>query len=144
MGAVVATAVAWRWRRHWTGLIVLTLATAVFGFAGTSLRAASRLAEDLSPALEGQDLVVTGRVAELPHASLTGTRFVFQTETASLRGTPVSLPPRLSLGWYRGADDDAWITGPAEELRAGQRWRLTLRLRAPHGTLNPNGFDLEL
>jgi len=28
-------------------------------------------------------------------------------------------------------------------LRAGERWRLTLRLRRPHGSLNPHGFDYE-
>jgi competence protein ComEC len=30
------------------------------------------------------------------------------------------------------------------ELRAGERWRMTLRLRAPHGSRNPHGFDYEL
>jgi predicted membrane metal-binding protein len=29
-------------------------------------------------------------------------------------------------------------------MRAGQRWRFTVRLRQPHGPLNPHGFDLEL
>jgi competence protein ComEC len=29
-------------------------------------------------------------------------------------------------------------------VRAGQRWRLRARLRQPHGTLNPEGFDAEL
>ncbi|MDP1900958.1 MAG: DNA internalization-related competence protein ComEC/Rec2 [Rubrivivax sp.] len=135
---------AWRWRRRWAGTLALTLGAAALGFGGTTLRAQDRLVQALAPALEGQDLVVTGRVAGLPQASLMGTRFVFETESALRQGTPVTLPPRLSLAWYRGADDDAWISGPAEALRAGQRWRLTLRLRAPHGHFNPGGFDLEL
>src|SRR5258705_7540094 len=29
------------------------------------------------------------------------------------------------------------------ELRAGERWQLTVRLRRPHGTLNSYGFDYE-
>lgn len=29
-------------------------------------------------------------------------------------------------------------------VRAGERWRLTVRLRRPHGTANPHGFDYEL
>ncbi len=29
-------------------------------------------------------------------------------------------------------------------MRAGQRWRFTVRLRQPHGNLNPHGFDYEL
>jgi competence protein ComEC len=56
----------------------------------------------------------------------------------------VRVPERLSLGWYRGFDDDSLLAGPAEPLRAGQRWRFTLRLRQPHGAMNPHGFDLEL
>jgi competence protein ComEC len=73
-----------------------------------------------------------------------GTRFIFQLEQASLAGQPVQVPERLSLGWYRGFDGEALIVSPEQELRAGQRWLLTARLRQPHGTLNPHGFDLEL
>ena len=29
-------------------------------------------------------------------------------------------------------------------LRAGERWRLPVRLKLPHGTMNPDGFDVEL
>ena len=56
----------------------------------------------------------------------------------------MTVPRRLSLGWYRGVDDGALLAGPAADLRAGQRWRFTVRLRQPHGSLNPHGFDLEL
>ena len=31
-----------------------------------------------------------------------------------------------------------------EALHAGERWQFTLRLKAPHGNLNPHGFDQEL
>ena len=34
--------------------------------------------------------------------------------------------------------------GPGEAIRAGQRWQFTVRVRRPHGLLNPHGFDLEL
>jgi len=33
---------------------------------------------------------------------------------------------------------------PQRELRAGQRWTFNARLRRPHGSLNPHGFDVEL
>ena len=70
--------------------------------------------------------------------------------------TPRNVPHRLrtfafallSLGWYAGpwaanagAFDDQ---RQAPLLRAGDRWQFTLRLRAPHGTVNPQGFDYEL
>ncbi len=142
-GALLALA-AWRWPRGAPALIALALAATSLAFVATSGRAAVRLADGLLPALEGQDLVVTGIVDEMPRSSLDGTRFVLATEGATWRGQPVAVPSLLSLGWYRGPDDDSLLGGPPEELRAGQRWRLPLRLRQPHGAFNPNGFDLEL
>jgi len=136
--------VAWRWRRTWPGVGVLALAGAVLAFAATSGRAAWRLVDALPPALEGQDLVLTGVVSDLPRVSLIGTRFVFEVESATHQGEPVTVPRRLSLGWYRGVDEGALLAGPAADLRAGQRWRLAVRLRQPHGLVNPHGFDLEL
>ena len=32
----------------------------------------------------------------------------------------------------------------ARAVHAGERWRMTVRLKAPHGNLNPHGFDYEL
>ncbi|HYN58799.1 MAG TPA: DNA internalization-related competence protein ComEC/Rec2 [Rubrivivax sp.] len=124
--------------------LCLVLALAFLAFASTGWRATSRLAQALPPELEGRDLQLTGVVARMPQLGLQGTRFIFRVEQASLDGQPVRVPERVSLGWYRGFDGDALIAGPDQELRAGQRWRLTVRLRQPHGTLNPHGFDLEL
>jgi competence protein ComEC len=136
----------WAFRvRHAAAVLLLAVAAgAAGGFGSTTLRAAARLAEALPAALEGQDLTATGIVAEMPRLGATGTRFVFELESATLGDRPVALPPRLSLGWYRPTDDDPTLGGPPADLRAGQRWRLPLRLRAPHGTFNPQGFDLEL
>jgi competence protein ComEC len=79
-------------------------------------------------------LWVTGVISNLPRSTLTGTRFVLDVDEAWLGAQRVPVPPRLSLGWYRGVDEDALLGGPAEELRAGQRWRLPVRLRRPHGS----------
>src|SRR4029453_11908847 len=49
---------------------------------------------------------------------------------------------RLSLAWYaqwqKGGTIDA-VPG----IAAGERWRLVVCLKRPHGTVNPNGFDVE-
>ncbi len=149
--AWLGVALAWRRGRAsltpgrlWGSLLSLGLSVALLGFSSTAGRAAWRLAQALPPALQGQDLQVTGVVAGLPRQGLIGTRFEFDVETAHWQGRPVQLPPRLSLGWYRGFEDGALLAPPAAELRAGERWRLTLRLRQPHGLMNPHGFDLEL
>ena len=136
--------VAWRGRRRRGAAVLLAFAAAALALGTTDLRAGARLAERLDPALEGRDLVVTGLVASLPQRGPSGVRFVFAVEAAQDEaGRGVALPRELSLGWYTGAHEDAVGLLPPHALRAGDRWRFTLRLRQPHGTLNPHGFDLE-
>ena len=137
----VCVIVAWRWRRAFVlGLIgALLLAIGASGW-----RASTRLADGLADALEGRDLIVTGIVASLPQRSASGLRFRLEPDAATLDGHAVIVPRVLAVGWYRGMHDDAALTQPQSELRAGQRWRFTLRLRQPHGNLNPHGFDYEL
>ncbi|MEF7616370.1 DNA internalization-related competence protein ComEC/Rec2 [Aquincola sp. MAHUQ-54] len=136
-----------RWRRP-GGWLLAVAALALLGFAWTGWRAQQVLAEALPAALEDQDLVVEGVVAGLPREVPGGTRFLFEVEAARQSGRPVAVPRRLSIGWYGGRDDgdDAGPAMPAAatDLQAGDRWRFTLRLRRPHGALNPHGFDHEL
>ena len=140
--AALACVLAWRFPQARDAACCAGLACALF--AGAGLRAGERLADALPSALEGQDIVVTGVVTELPRQMPDGVRFSFAVESATLDGRPTDVPQRISLGWYRGWDGDALIAAPFEALRAGQRWRFTVRLKAPHGALNPHGFDFEL
>ncbi len=142
--ALLMGAALWPGRRGWPAILALALVAATLAFASTGWRAAWQLQDALQPALEGPDIEVTGVIAALPRLGAQGPRFVLDTESASLAGNPVQVPQRLSLGWYRSADDETLLAAPGEDLRAGQRWRFTVRLRAPHGTLNPQGFDVEL
>ena len=143
--AIVAGALcllaAWRWRRLF---LLGVLGMALLGAGASGWRASVLLAESLALSLEGQDLMVTGVVASLPQRGASGLRFRFAVGDARLRGQPVSVPPLISLGWYKGFHEDAVLSQPQSELRAGQRWRFTVRLRQPHGNVNPHGFDHEL
>jgi competence protein ComEC len=130
-----------RVKRHWWGGVA---AAALLAFGLCGLQAAWRLADALPQALEGQDVTVTGVVASLPQRSESGSRFKFEVESASFQGKPVAIPTLVAAGWYHGWHDDAAQSTHQTELRAGQRWRFTLRLRQPHGNLNPHGFDYEL
>ncbi len=132
--------VALSWRRRWWPL--LPAAALAFGVVG--LRASVRLAEALPPALEGRDLELVGVVAQMPRVGPDAVRFVFEVESAHAGAEAVAVPALVSLGWYGGFDMDSWLDGPARELKAGQRWRLTARLKQPHGSMNPDGYDLEL
>ncbi len=136
----------WRWRRAGRGVAALaTMGAVLAGFGVTGGQASLRLDDQLPPALEGQDLVVTGVVASLPQPGPNGLRFRFALDPEARRvGEAALLPERIALGWYSGFHEDAALSQPQRELRAGQRWRFTLRLRRPHGNLNPHGFDYEL
>ncbi len=141
---VALAALGWRLRHRRGALAVAALGIALLGFGATGLRAAVRLADALPPSLEGRDLVVSGVVASLPQRGATGLRFRFAPDAATLDGAPVSVPALLAVGWFTGHHEDAALSEPQAELRAGQRWRFTLRLRQPHGGMNPHGFDYEL
>ncbi len=147
---LLAPLLAWAaWRSRVRGALVLWLLAGALAAGGsTGWRAGVRQAERLDPALEGRDLRLTGRVSGLPQRGEAGWRFGFEVEQAAgLDGTPVRLPPRVQLGWYGSvatADETDAERPLAAELRAGDRWQLTARLKAPHGNLNPHGFDYEL
>jgi competence protein ComEC len=115
------------------------LSAGVLAFACTGGRALLFLDSALDPALEGRDVQVQGVVRGLPQRNDSGLRFRLDVEGAEVDGQPLVLPSRLDAAWY----SDAGALPPAA-LQAGERWRMTLRLKAPHGARNPNGFDYEL
>ena len=115
----------------------VALSAAGAGFVWACGYGMLRLAEALPADLEGRDIVVVGIVAGLPQTLDAGQRFVFEVEHAEAGG----VPRRLLLGWYRGraeAESDL-----ARQVHAGERWRLAVRLKRPHGNLNPHGYDYE-
>ena len=111
--------------------LVLLAAAFAAGFSYAGWRAHGRLDVALALTDEGRDLEIVGVVTGLPAAMDRGVRFEFVVERVASTG--VSVPPRLSLAWY--AADAA--------VAPGERWAYTVRLRRPHGTFNPGGFDLE-
>jgi competence protein ComEC len=136
------------WERAGVRAAVALLAFAVLAFGLTGLRASRFAAQGLDPALEGRDVTVTGVVAAMPQHSETGLRFRLKVESATVGGSPMRLVPQLYLGWYGGAIPDATgrmeLLRQAPQLRAGERWQMNVRLKAPHGNSNPHGFDYEL
>lgn len=141
-------------RSRWAGagprvsLTLTLLATAVLAYGLTGLRASHFLAHGLAPTLEGRDLVVIGVVAAMPQRGETGARFRLKVESATASGMSVRAVPQVYLGWYGGALAAAGggfdLQRQPADLRAGERWRMTVRLKAPHGNSNPHGFDYEL
>ena len=118
------------------GVAMLLMAAVAGGWAYAAWRAELRLADALPGEWEGRDVVLTGVVAGLPQDFERGLRFTFEVEESA---APV--PRKLSLAWYKGFRDEEWHALPP--LHAGERWRLTVRLKRPHGNVNPGGFDYE-
>ena len=105
----------------------------------------------IPPALEGRDIRITGVIAAMPQPIEGGVRLRLALEAAQLDGAAVQLPALIDLGWYAGgwressgAGAGAKQPGVVPALHAGERWQLTVRLKAPHGLRNPHGFDYEL
>jgi competence protein ComEC len=171
LGLVCSVVLAWR-MRHWTheeptdhqtqvsapwvmSLVAWCLLWAAVAFHVTGLHAWTR-AHTIDPALEGQDLDVVGVVQAMPQRQDLGWRFRFRIEQAwrldasgARQGLQVDadVPAQVVLGWYgqEGAHDSGWNLSPLPEpVKPGERWRFRVRLKAPHGHLNPRGFDHEL
>jgi competence protein ComEC len=114
------------------------------GFFWAAYCAELRMGEWLAPELEGRDIEVVGVVSGLPAQGERGVRFEFDLESAT-RGERV--PRRVLLWWYRSpqpsSQPEAEPALLARAVHPGERWMFTVRLRRPHGNLNPNGFDYE-
>ena len=137
---------------------------AALAFGLTGLRAGVYAGHALNPTLEGRDVLVTGVVVGLPQRNEAGLRFRLQVEAASINGQPTDIPARMDVGWYGGAfsagpsvlvDSDTAAMGESTApqlvlnrlpavVRAGERWTMPIRVKAPHGSRNPHGFDYEL
>lgn len=142
LAALIAACGSRRWPgAGWRVAIVFFLAAALCSFTATGVRALAYAGHALPQALEGRDLVAVGTIASMPQWTATGQRFEFEVESVQgAMGQPLHGP--WLLAWYsRGVEGEG---GATEVLRAGDRWRLGLRLRAPHGQLNPHGHDHEL
>lgn len=126
LAALLAVTAALTWR---FGRFLPLLAAA--GFAYAVMRAGFVLDAQLPHDLEGRDLVVTGVIDSLPVRAGRVARFAFRVDSARIGDRGVNRLARIRLAWY----------GEAPRLRAGESWRLTVRLRRPRGFHNPGGFD---
>jgi competence protein ComEC len=123
----------WAWALGVAAAIALCMRSALLsmlclGIAWTWIHAAARLADDLPAYLEGEDLVVVGVIASIPNLRGDDAQFALDVQQAR-----AGVPKRIRLTWY-----DADV-----QPRAGERWRLVVRLKRRNGFANPGGFDYE-
>ncbi len=119
---------AQRWRR------LRPLLWLVAGLLWAAFQADLRLVVTLPESLERVDLELVGTVVGIPQQRSNGrVRFRFEVESLEREGEIHPFAATVRLNWYRAP----------EQVKAGERWRLTARLKRPHGFINPGGFDWE-
>ncbi|QSA99073.1 DNA internalization-related competence protein ComEC/Rec2 [Methylococcus sp. EFPC2] len=120
-----------------TGIAVLLvgrrskcIACFLFGFLWASVYGWIGLRDALPPQFEGIDLQVEGQILDLPRTRDGVVRFDFRLDP---RAAAARVPETVRLNWYR-----------SDVLpKAGEHWRLRVRLRRPHAYFNPGGLDYE-
>ena len=117
------------WRVAW----LRPLLFGCLGFLWALINAHWFLNSTLDPLMESKDLLAEGVIVSLPEQRERRTRFRFEIETLRFQGQSYPSPGRIQLNWYRYAP----------LLKVGERWQLQVRLRRPHGFMNPGGFDYE-
>ncbi|VAW65553.1 DNA internalization-related competence protein ComEC/Rec2 [hydrothermal vent metagenome] len=116
----------------------------LLGYLWALLFAQAYLAQRLTDDFAGQELLLEGVVKGVVDRSERSVRFDFQVISSSVRqgaGSDKTLavsaklfkPSLVRLSWYYAQ----------QSVQTGERWRLNVRLKPPHGMQNPGGFDYE-
>ncbi len=100
----------------------------LFGMLWAIVYASIALSNRLPVDLESKIIPIHGRVTGLPRQSDRRVRF----NLTDIQG-PEGIPNKLRLSWYN----------PKHEIKAGQHWSFSVKLKRPHGNFNPGGFDFE-
>jgi len=131
---------------RWAGLLIISLPLSIRfaplkiplwclnGFLATLWQASTILGTSLAPEFSGKDMFIEGVVSSIPQQNQFRQRFEFTVKDSLSPGVLVSdLPEKIRLNWYRSK----------VRLAVGQRWQFNVRLKQPHGFMNPGGFDYE-
>jgi len=123
-------------------LICLFISLILIGILYSTLYAKQQLSYRLDEGFIGKNLIVNGFVSSIPASNADVQRFEFiitklsvlKTDGGRMQQMRVAekLPEKIRLSWYYG-----------RPVRAGEKWQLEVRLKPPHGFMNPGGFDYE-
>ncbi len=116
-----------------TPLIIRLALYFLCGFLWALFYSTLILSSHLDASLEGKNLVVEGYISSLPKIRERSTQFEFEVTDLSFHKQSQPLPGKIVLTWYN--------TAPL--LYPGDQWRFVVRLKKPHGFMNPGGFDYE-
>lgn len=119
-------------------LTTFLISLLLIGFAYTCYRADQQLSSRLDETLTGKNILVSGRVSNIPVRDGEVQRFEFLVESHHITSAETqpqasaTFPKKIRLSWYYG-----------RTVNADEHWQLEVRLKPPHGFMNPGGFDYE-
>lgn len=126
----------WLWVMFIAAVILLIfaktrlLACVLLGGFWALTQATHVLSNKLLPELDGQDVLITGHIANVPEHNDRFIRFEFKPD----KSPDILLPRKIRINWYKPLPSS---------LGAGERWQLMVRLKQIHGMANPASFDYE-
>ena len=132
LGLLPAVAFAWLQRKNSCSQLYYAIAVFVFGVCRAQFHAAGYLEHTLPESLAGKDITIIGRICDIPVNDGTVRRFMMDIERFAVDDYTGVVPQKLKLSWYYG-----------EQVQAGETWQFQVRLKPPHGFINPGGFDYE-
>lgn len=103
----------------------------IFGVISVAYTSYKTLSWVLDKNLENRAILITGEVSGLPKFETHLAHFDFNLQTINSQKKSA----KISLAWYNLPE--------GVFLHAGDQWQLSVRLKRPHGQLNPGGFDYE-
>ncbi|RKZ66358.1 MAG: hypothetical protein DRQ44_06865, partial [Gammaproteobacteria bacterium] len=123
-------------------LITYLILLFLISFIYSSLCAKQQLSNRLDGQLVGKNLVVTGVISDIPVVNGHVQRFTFNVDDVRILASAdqqstknpsaSNFPRKIRLSWYYG-----------KEVMASEKWQFEVRLKPPHGFMNPAGFDYE-
>ena len=119
-------------------LILLLIILILLGISYSIACAKQQLSYRLEDNLVAQNILVSGWISGIPVSDDIAQRFEFNVESYRVLKQPSDssndsqAPKKIRLSWYYG-----------QQVNAGERWQFEVRLKPPHGFMNPGGFDYE-
>jgi len=133
----------------------LFICAVLLGFYWAASFASLRLNDELPKEWQQKNIELIGVIATLPEAIERGERFQFDVEKVLTQDATNSLkvPAHISLNFYRDSKFTPQFTNSENipqdinsennYFHAGERWQFSVKLKRPHTTYNPHGFDFE-
>lgn len=128
----------------------ILLTTFSIGFCWAASFAQFRLSDELPKNWQQKSINIIGVIATLPEQTERGVRFQLDVEQVLSKDADLKVPRHIALTFYpknsvnsSSSFNTSSLANAKSDFHAGQRWQFSVKLKRPHGTYNPHGFDFE-